>query len=83
VSHIASVIIRIIVGQFLAIPFTFAALIALIPALRRLEPAFGIEMIGHSGPADWVIFVVWAVISFLITATLLVNRNSKGKTVDD
>jgi hypothetical protein len=33
----------------------------LTPVLWRLEPVLHVELAGHSGPADWVFYVVWAV----------------------
>jgi ABC-type antimicrobial peptide transport system permease subunit len=32
------------------------------PLLWRLEPIFHMELAGHSGPSDWVFYVVWAVV---------------------
>ncbi len=34
----------------------------LTPLLWRLEDVVHIELAGHSGPSDWVFFVVWAVV---------------------
>jgi hypothetical protein len=65
---------RLVLAQIAALPLSFFVIIALVPALRSLEGSTGIELVGHSGPADWVIALIWAVISILISATLLVNR---------
>ncbi len=32
------------------------------PILWRLEPVLKVELAGHSGPSDWVFYVVWAII---------------------
>jgi hypothetical protein len=40
----------------------------LTPVLWRLEPALGMELAGHSGPSDWVFYVIW---SLLIPALFL------------
>jgi len=32
------------------------------PILWRLEPVLKMELAGHSGPSDWVFYVVWAVV---------------------
>ncbi len=69
-----SLALRLLGGQIAAIPLAFIVLIALMPVLRSLESATELELVGHSGPADWVIFVVWAVISLIITATLLGSK---------
>lgn len=65
---------RLILAQIAAVPLSFLVIIALMPGLRRLEVASGLELVGHSGPADWLIAVIWAVISIIIGATLAVNR---------
>lgn len=60
----------IVAAVVLAIPPAFFVAIASVPLLRFLEPRWGIEMIGHSGPADWVLWTIWIVISAAIAATL-------------
>jgi hypothetical protein len=42
------------------------------PLLWRLEPIVNMELAGHSGPSDWVFYLVWAV---LIPALFLVFRS--------
>jgi ABC-type antimicrobial peptide transport system permease subunit len=44
------------------LPLGWIAAMLLTPALWRLEPIFHIELAGHSGPSDWVFYVVWAVV---------------------
>jgi hypothetical protein len=43
-----------------AIPITAGLTIALLPAWARLEARWGIESVGHSGPASWCYAVVYA-----------------------
>ncbi len=60
----------IIAAVLLAIPFTFVAAIASVPLLRDIEARWDIEVVGHSGPADWVIWMIWLVISAALAATI-------------
>jgi ABC-type antimicrobial peptide transport system permease subunit len=55
-----------------AIAFTLAVLIGLplgwivamlfTPALWKLEPILHMELAGHSGPSDWIFYLVWLVL---------------------
>jgi len=44
------------------LPLGWIAAILLTPVLWRLEPILHIELAGHSGPSDWVFYLVWAVL---------------------
>jgi hypothetical protein len=54
----------------IAVPFALAVVIGaplgwlagmmLTPLLWRLEPILHMELAGHSGPSDWVLYVIWA-----------------------
>ena len=44
------------------LPLGWIAAMLLTPVLWRLEPILHIELAGHSGPSDWVFYVVWAVV---------------------
>jgi hypothetical protein len=35
---------------------------ALTPLLWRLEPVLHMELAGHSGPSDWIFYLVWALL---------------------
>ncbi len=59
-------ILLAIVG--VALPVSFIATILLVPFWRWLEADRGIEAIGHSGPAEWCFWLMWA----LCVATALV-----------
>jgi len=43
-----------------AVPVALAVTLLLYPVWSWLEPATGIESVGHSGPADWCYLAVWA-----------------------
>lgn len=59
--------LKLALGVVLAIPatlfITFWATILLVPLWRWIEADFGIEAIGHSGPAEWCFYVVLAILS--------------------
>jgi hypothetical protein len=44
----------------LCVPLAAGLTIALLPAWSWLEARFGIESLGHSGPADWCYEAVYA-----------------------
>ena len=53
----------------LGVPVTFAATIALLPLWSTIERRYGIESVGHSGPADWcfwLVFVIYLVAAWAI-----------------
>jgi ABC-type antimicrobial peptide transport system permease subunit len=49
-----AIVVGLPCGWFLAMVLT--------PLLWRLEDIVHVELAGHSGPADWVFFVVWTVV---------------------
>jgi len=51
-----------LVALLIGLPFGWILAMALTPALWRLEPILHMELAGHSGPSDWVFYVVWAVV---------------------
>jgi ABC-type antimicrobial peptide transport system permease subunit len=53
-----AVALAIVVG----LPAGWMGAMLLTPTLWRLEPILHMELAGHSGPADWVFYVVWAVV---------------------
>ncbi len=55
----------------LGVPFTFAATFALLPLWSMIEERYGIESVGHSGPADWCFWVVFGVYLFLAAMVAL------------
>ena len=45
----------------LGVPVTFFATIALLPLWSEIERRYGIESVGHSGPADWCFWLVFVI----------------------
>jgi hypothetical protein len=41
-------------------PAGWICAMALTPVLWRLEPVLHMELAGHSGPSDWIFYLVWA-----------------------
>jgi hypothetical protein len=56
----------------LGVPFAFAATFALLPLWSMIEERYGIESVGHSGPADWCFWVVFGV--YLLIAAIVAIR---------
>jgi hypothetical protein len=51
-----------ILALVIGVPGGWMMAMLLTPLLWKLEPILHIELAGHSGPSDWVFFVVWAVV---------------------
>jgi hypothetical protein len=74
--HRLTIIVAIVLT---GLPITFAATIALLPLWSMIERRYGVESVGHSGPADWCFWVVFAV--YLLLAALValrVGRPARG-----
>ena len=50
----------------LGVPVTLLATIALLPLWSVIESRYGIESVGHSGPADWCFWSVFVL--YLVAA---------------
>ena len=62
----------------LAFPISFMMGFASAPLLRNAEKRWGIELIGHSGPADWLLWTIWIVISTAIAITIWLLTKKRG-----
>jgi hypothetical protein len=58
----------------LCVPLAAGLTIALLPVWSWLEARFGIESVGHSGPADWCYGVVYAGCVIVIASGPLWSR---------
>jgi hypothetical protein len=56
-------ILALLIAVVVSIPFSWIVAILLTPVLWRLEPVLNMELAGHSGPADWVFWVSWAIVA--------------------
>ena len=58
----AKSLVVVLVLAFAAVPAAFISTLLLYPLWSWIEATFGIESVGHSGPADWCFMVVYGVI---------------------
>jgi hypothetical protein len=72
---------RIVVAVLLAlvaVPASIISTVALFPLWGFLERRFGIESVGHSGPAEWcfvTVYVIWTIFTWV--AWLAVVRRAE------
>jgi len=65
--------------MLIGLPITFAATIALLPLWSMIERRYGIESVGHSGPADWCFWVVFGVyLSLAAIIAIGMNRSASA-----
>jgi len=70
-----------LVSAIASFPLAFTSTILMNPLLGRLEAKYGMELTGHSGPADWIFALMFAAITIvLFTALVLATRpHSTGR----
>ena len=54
--------IALVLALAIGLPGGWMLAMLLTPVLWRLEPILHMELAGHSGPSDWVFYVVWLVL---------------------
>ena len=47
----------------IGIPTGWILTMLLTPVLWKLEPVLNMELAGHSGPSDWVFYLVWTILT--------------------
>jgi hypothetical protein len=47
----------------IGIPTGWILTMLLTPVLWNLEPVLNMELAGHSGPSDWVFYLVWTILT--------------------
>ncbi len=65
------------------LPVAFVVTILLYPFWSWIEMSYGIESVGHSGPADWCFGLVYVLLVWVGTTTLWLivkHRRSSGGT---
>lgn len=63
-----------------SMPPAFMLTIALLPLWSHIEATYGIESVGHSGPADWCFELVYAAVVVLVGAAFAaIMRRSKRR----
>lgn len=71
--------VLLVLAIVIGLPVGWIAAMMLTPVLWKLEPVLHMELAGHSGPSDWVFYVVWAlVIPELFVVFRFVMVRSRG-----
>ena len=70
-------------SAIVAFPITVLGTFLLTPMLGRLETRYGIELVGHSGPSDWIFEAMFGVgtavvFGFLVLFTRRVRHGPEG-----
>jgi hypothetical protein len=61
-----------------SMPPAFMLTIALLPLWSHIEATYGIESVGHSGPADWCFEMTYVLVVAIVAASFaVVMRSSK------
>jgi len=69
-----------LIAVVLSLPLAWIVAMLLTPVLWRLEPVLNLELAGHSGPADWVFLLIWAIVAialFLVLRAVFSSPESK------
>jgi hypothetical protein len=69
--------ISIVLALLMAVPVSIVATLLLLPLWRWIEVAYGIESIGHSGPAEWCYFAVFAPVALGSLMVIGVRRRQR------
>ena len=72
-----------LVSAIASCPLAFTSTILMNPLLGRLEAKYGVELTGHSGPADWIFEMVFAVITIAVFAVLLLLTRRHSTALPD
>jgi hypothetical protein len=67
----------LVVLAMAAVPLSFFVAMLVTPVLWRLEGVIGIELAGHSGPADWIIAAIFG-LSVMLSVILLRLTRARG-----
>ena len=70
----------LLIAVVVSLPLGWIVAMLLTPVLWRLEPVFHLELAGHSGPSDWVLLVIWAIVAigvFLVLRSVFSSPKSK------
>ena len=73
--------IAIALAVLTGVPLGWIAAMLLTPMLWWLEPILHMELAGHSGPSDWIFYLVWALIIpslFILFRFVVLRRSGKS-----
>lgn len=62
-----------LVSAVVSVPLAFSGTIMINPLLGRLEAKYGVEFTGHSGPADRIFALVFALTAIALFAVLVLT----------
>jgi len=69
----------VLLTAVLSLPAAFIITFMLLPVWSRIESTWGIESVGHSGPADWCFYAVYAVV-ITIALWFVVMSSRRGRS---
>jgi len=78
VKSIAKMLFAILIAAVIALPLGFVLTIVLMPVSLWFEATFGIESVGHSGPAGWC-FMVTILTVFVALAAWLMSISTASR----
>lgn len=65
-----NLLLRIGAVLLLCVPLSFIVTLLATPLWSWIEASYGIESVGHSGPAEWCYVVVYGVTNLVIFAII-------------
>ncbi|HLY43902.1 MAG TPA: hypothetical protein VKR52_22005 [Terracidiphilus sp.] len=73
--------IALVFALVLGLPAGWILAMALTPLLWRLEAPLHMELAGHSGPSDWIFYLVWALVipAFFLFFRFVVLRDPEKR----
>lgn len=70
-------VLAAVVILLVCVPLAFVVTIALLPLWSWIEAAYGLESVGHSGPADWCFWLIYALLAALsLAGALLIDKKA-------
>ena len=72
-------VVRFVISAVLSLPFAFFGGMLATPLLWRLEPVLHMELAGHSGPSDWILYSLWGLTTLAVFALLTLMFRPKAK----
>jgi hypothetical protein len=69
-SHRVKFLLMVVVLSLAAVPAAAIATFLLYPLWSWIEATYGIESVGHSGPAEWCFMLVYAIVIVILLPLL-------------
>jgi hypothetical protein len=77
-SRTAGAMLWIVAILMACFPISFVVTFLLTPLWSWIEATYGIESIGHSGPADWCFWTVYGLFAAALSGALLLYRRKNS-----